>query len=521
MEADAAQYASISMEMYFNKSYLHVFERGKDYLDKPPLLFWLSSISYMLFGISNFAYKLPSVLILILGIYSTYRFTLLWYNKEKAILAAFIVATTQAFFQMSNDIRTDTAFSGFVIFSVWQICIYLKTSTYKHLLLGALGVGCAMLTKGPLGLIIPVVAFSTDFALKRQWRNFFKPQWIIMLFVVALILLPMSYGLYTQFDLHPEKTAYGIESPSGLRFYYWTQSFGRITGENYWQNNTSFFYFFHTILWDFQPWVLFLIPALIAKLSELWQHKFKIPENKEYISGATFIIVLLMLSKSNYKLPHYIFPLFSFASVFVSNYIVNLAYKGKKMLSRVQFGIMNLFAVLIIPYYFFVFPPKHTILPIISAVLFIGIWLLFLRMKEGTDKIVLPTLGIIFIFNLTMASEFYPNLLRYQSSIKAGKYIMDNNVPRDKFYIYDGGSYALDFYAKRNSTPVTLENIESLPSGAYLYVDYKGYEQLVQRTDLEIVEAIDHYRVTALTGKFLNKKTRHKKLKTSYLLKKK
>jgi 4-amino-4-deoxy-L-arabinose transferase-like glycosyltransferase len=105
MEIDAAQYSLISMEMSVTKSFLEVFQYGEDYLDKPPLLFWLSSLSYLILGISNFAYKIPSVLIAILGIYSTYEFTKIWYNKEKAILSALIVSSTQAYFLFTNDIE--------------------------------------------------------------------------------------------------------------------------------------------------------------------------------------------------------------------------------------------------------------------------------------------------------------------------------------------------------------------------------------------------------------------------------
>jgi 4-amino-4-deoxy-L-arabinose transferase-like glycosyltransferase len=82
MEADASQYAAISWEMLENGSYLQVFQRGLDYLDKPPLLFWLSSFSFKLFGVSNFTYKLPAVLVILMGIYATYRFTLHWHCKE-------------------------------------------------------------------------------------------------------------------------------------------------------------------------------------------------------------------------------------------------------------------------------------------------------------------------------------------------------------------------------------------------------------------------------------------------------
>jgi hypothetical protein len=111
-----------------------------------------------------------------------------------------------------------------------------------------------------------------------------------MLIIVALILAPMTYGLYTQYDLHPEKEVYGLSGPSGVKFFYWTQSFGRITGDIYWKNDTSFFFFFHTILWDFQPWIFFLIPALFMRFKTLILSKFRIPEKAEFMSFSGFVL---------------------------------------------------------------------------------------------------------------------------------------------------------------------------------------------------------------------------------------
>ena len=70
MEVDAAQYASISGEMANTGEYLQVKSRGQDYLDKPPLLFWISSIWIKWFGPHNWAFKLSSFLFSILGIVS-------------------------------------------------------------------------------------------------------------------------------------------------------------------------------------------------------------------------------------------------------------------------------------------------------------------------------------------------------------------------------------------------------------------------------------------------------------------
>ena len=55
---DASIYASLSAEMSESNNWLQLYHKGNDYLDKPPLHFWLSAASFKLFGISSFTYKL-------------------------------------------------------------------------------------------------------------------------------------------------------------------------------------------------------------------------------------------------------------------------------------------------------------------------------------------------------------------------------------------------------------------------------------------------------------------------------
>ncbi len=133
MEVDAAQYASISDQILHSKSFLQIKHRDFEYLDKPPLLFWLSAISIHFFGATSFAFKLPSVLGLLLAIYSTCRFCNLYYKKETSIVAATILANSQAFFIMSNDCRTDNLLIGFSCFAIWKISSYITLITLRHI----------------------------------------------------------------------------------------------------------------------------------------------------------------------------------------------------------------------------------------------------------------------------------------------------------------------------------------------------------------------------------------------------
>lgn len=205
MEIDAAQYANMSLEMLQTGNYLQVYDQGQDYLDKPPLLFWLSSFSISIFGVSNWAYKLPALLVLIFGVYSTYRLALIWYNDEIAKMAAALLACSNAYFLMTNDVRTDGMLTSFIIYAVWQLVAYDKNKKLKNVLGAGLGTGLAMLSKGPIGMVIVLMAVGSDWLIRRRWKTLFSWHWIIYLLVIALVLVPMCYGLYQQYDLHPEK----------------------------------------------------------------------------------------------------------------------------------------------------------------------------------------------------------------------------------------------------------------------------------------------------------------------------
>ncbi len=519
MEIDAAQYALISLEMSWTKSFLHVYQQGLDYLDKPPLHFWLSSLSFLVFGVSNFAYKLPSVLIAILGIYSIYRFSKLWYSNEKAILASFILASSQALFLITNDVRTDTILLGLVMYSVWQLTEYNMNARWKNLFMASLGIGAAMMVKGPIAMIIPAAAFGTDFLLKRQWKNIFKPQWFILIIIVAITLIPMSYGLYTQFDLHPEKTVYGLKGPSGLQFFYWTQSFGRITGENYWKNDSGYFYFLHTILWDFQPWILLFFPALILKIKNIIVQKFRTNDKEEYITLGGFLLVLFALSLSNYKLPHYIFVLFPFASIITADFIYELKMKLQTRIAKVQFGLMQLFWLLILISFIFIFPTQNFMLPLVLFALFILTWFIFWYYKGDAEQIFIPTIITAISFNMMLSLNFYPNLLKYQSSSQLGKLFFEKSLPVDNLYIYNESSLSLDFYSRRINPVITLECLPDLKQGSLVYLNEKELMELIwNQVAYKHIKVFHSFSVTGLSLPFLYYKTRDKELKNEYLI---
>ena len=511
MDVDAAQYASISSEMSQTGNYLQVYHRGNDYLDKPPLLFWLSSLSISVFGNTSLAYKLPALLLLWLSLWAVYKFSRLWYDQRTGVYAALILGTTQGFYLMTNDVRTDGILTSFVILAAYFISVYLKTGKLVSLLIGGFCIGGAMLAKGPIGIIIPMVAIGVHLLIRREWKKIFNVHWLLLLIPVMLLLAPMLYGLYMQYDLHPEKEVYGLKGPSGVWFYFWTQSFGRITGDNYWQNDSSVFYFLQSLLWDLQPWVLLFIISFLFMLASVFKSK-QAEGNQEWISLCGFIIPFIALSFSRYKLPHYIFPLFPFAAVMIAAQITTLTKRFRK-LDVFHFAIAHVLVLMAILLITWVFPSDNFFIILMCVVLYGLFWFIRIKSQDAMDRIILPTVTLALLFQFVLSQHFYPHLLTYQASSQAGKLVRENN-PSEIYWHWKHG-HAFDYYSGRNIPELSPEQKNNLSAGTWIYTNEEGLKEF---NNYKIIRQFDDYPVTLLSMAFLDPEKRHAVVKKIYLI---
>nr|WP_294903136.1 glycosyltransferase family 39 protein [uncultured Lacibacter sp.] len=524
MDVDASQYATISREMKESGSYLQVYEQGKEYLDKPPFLFWISAVSMKLFGENNFGFKFPSILFAIFAVFATFRFAKLFYDKTVALLSAGVLATCQAVFLVTNDIRTDTILMSWVIIAMWQLAEWYQSKKIIHFILGAAAIGGGMITKGPIALFVPVFAFGSHFVLKREWKQIFQPVYLLGILVIALVLTPMSIGLYQQFDLHPEKTVNGLQHVSGLKFFYWTQSFGRITGENVWNNNAPFSFLFENLLWGMLPWTLFFVSGLIFEIVKIIRNRFTVARNEEFLTTGGFILSYCSLGISKYQLPHYIYVALPFIAIITAKMIYALFWEKKftwlrKTILPVQWIVcIALLAapVLILTKSF----PSTSAWPWFIPAITLAAAVIILLHKQVTKKIIALSVALIIGLNIFLSTWFYPQVLQYQAGNIVGRFIAAEKIPASKFFMYrfTGNGKALHFYAKQIIQPIN--SLDTVQPGTYLLTAEEGMKEIQQQGKLyELVKEGPDYHVTALTGKFLNKETREAQCTKFYVIK--
>lgn len=519
INVDSAQYASMSFELLEHDNWLFLYERGQDYLDKPPMVFWLCAISYKLFGISAFTYKLPSFMFFILCVYSTFQLGALLYDKKVALLSIVFLLGSIGFIYLNLDVKTDVILCGAVVYSIYQLILFLRLDKIKHLLLASIFIGVGLLTKGVLGLMVPVFAVLPEVIYQKKWKRLFDIRLLIGLFIITAMLVPMCIGLYEQFDLHPEKLVNGKKGVSGLYFYFWEQGFGRITGENKWKNDTGYLYFFHTMLLFALPWSLILLIAFVEKCKSLIRRV----SQKEILTFTGVLLTVVALSFSKYKLPHYIFVIFPLAAIFSASIYFKVIKQNRIFLAINSLSIIfcSLFLLASV-LSFLLFKSKNIMAVCLVVLSWVCIGVVYAKFKNKLLRpILLPSLATL-VFGITMNIHLVPTLLSFQAEPKISDHVKMKNINPDNVYFYDRNSRRLEFNLRQRIDVLSSEKINTKvkkEEKMFLITSEEG-EKYIRKKGFKIksVYSFDHIGLNRFSIDFFNPKTRSSTFEKRYMI---
>lgn len=516
---DGTLYATIAKTMVLKHDYINLYAQGTDWLDKPHFPFWVTALSFNLFGFTTWAYKLPGILFMMMGVWYTYLFAKNLYNKEVALWAALILLTAQHIVISNYDVRAEPYLTGLMIASVYHFYKAYSQNNFWHLLAGCVFAACSVMTKGMFALIPIGGAIAGHLIIAKQWKQLVHWRSLAAIILVILFTLPELYCVYEQFDLHPEKIVFGHTGVSGIRFFYWDSQFGRFFNTGPIKGSGDPTFFVHTTLWAFLPWSLLLFAAIFQFIRK----GIKNVQHEEWYCICGSLLTFLIFSASRFQLPHYLNIVFPFFAIITAQYLYRLsAEKSIRAVRITQLVVTGLlFALVIALNYFFKPEAFNALIGIVLLIVLIA-WVI-LPAKIGSKtfwRIGCQTLLVSFFVNLYLNLAFYPSLLHYQALTQAAFYINQNNP--NKLPVVQSGDvpFAMEFYLNRPLININPDGSGQQPAKPYLLfaqtdiinsLKAKGWQ-------MQHVKTFERYWISRLKPAFLNKNTRGRVLTYSELV---
>ncbi len=522
-ENDSAQFAVMAMRMVQENDFFSLFKGPEPYLDKPHLHFWLAALSFKLFGIHDWAYRIPGILALFLGAYSCYGLGSLLYNKEVGKVSSLVFMTAQTIVLAAIDVRTDAVLTGFTIFAIWQLATYIERNSLTSLVFGAFGAGMAFSTKGQIALLVIGLPLLCHLVYSRKWQRLINWRVLVGILFFALAIAPMLYAYYLQFDMHPELTIRGRNNRSGLLFIFWEQSFERLSGEGIGKNSSDYFFFFHSFLWVFLPWTILGLAAYWTRLRLFVSSRFRFTEGNEFLTLGGITLIFIIISFAQFKLPHYLNIVIPLFAVLTASFLFQLRSadrrKSLKAFLGIQYFILSLLyiASVLICFYVFKFDGPYTYIWVVFLLLLI----IYYSLKQENYYLKTITVSVCsaVMLNAVLNLHFYPSLLRYQGGLAMARLVEDKGIPVDKIHkLTSEHTWALDFYNQKPVIFTPLSQIEG-QKDIWIYANDANLKSLRNYGfDWDKQYSVNQFRITRLQAKFLNSSTRHKVLNKMHLI---
>jgi len=281
---------------------------------KPAFVYWFISTSYAVFGVNEFSARLPSAVFGIGLILLQYGFLAKVCGSRIAIFGALMLLLNLEMIGVCRMVLTDPELVFFTTLAGYGFWLGMESDQSKSwAFLGLyVGMACAMLAKGPVGIIIPLLGIIPYLSLTRQWKSYWQKGYPLLgLLLVGFIAAPWYIAMFT---IHGEAYMAAAQANTSGRFANPMEGHG----------GTILFYI-PVLLLGFFPWSAFLPMPLYDTLKGLTSFRTIANDSTSAqrlaIFSALWIVgLLIFFTLSATRLPHYIFPLFPVAAILVALY---------------------------------------------------------------------------------------------------------------------------------------------------------------------------------------------------------
>lgn len=418
-------YAEAVREMFESGNFLDIYYNYEPRFKKPPLTYWSIALSVFIFGLNEFAIRLPIILMALGSSFLTYKIAQTLFNKNVALFSFFAMALSFQFIMNSRYASPEVPLLFFFTLTLYLFLKGYKDNRFLYIFFSYISFGLTVLTKGYpyifiiAGIIGLYTLMESNFNLKKWFSKIWQLKPYIGIPIVLLIGLSWLFYMHFKF---------------GSMFW---KVYNEETIKKAFEGKLKFsdlFFYITVILWGFLPYSLVFYFSFLNSYKR-WFKDFSFVFSWIFVMFVAFTIVKT-------KLPTYFIQAFPALSVFVGYYMTNYYPKGFKkylwyltffipsiLITITNFGLVYFFNLSYFYYLICVFP--------------------FLYLLKYRDYKLLPFLCVI-ITSLIFTISLLVKIENYRPYKEIGRIInqkvMDRPIPliiEDRFF------YNLPFYAKR------------------------------------------------------------------------
>ncbi len=269
-DVDAVQ-AQIARNMLQSGDWVTARLDGVPYLEKAPLKYWMIAVSYAIFGVHDWAARLPLALSAVMLCWLTARFGAWAFGKTGGLYAGICLATSVGLFLFTRLLIPDVVLTLAITVSMWSLLRATDDREPRPLLWAMLlwaSIGAGLLLKGliaavfPAGTAILYLGITGRLFERKAWQRLRPVSGLLLMLVIAApwhILATLHNPPYFDFTLHSEPGSYR----GFFWFYFINEHVLRFLNLRYPRDYNTvprfYFWLFH-LLWLF-PWSVYF-PAL-------------------------------------------------------------------------------------------------------------------------------------------------------------------------------------------------------------------------------------------------------------------
>jgi dolichol-phosphate mannosyltransferase len=294
IEPDETRYAEIAIGMNSSRDWVNPMLDGQPYLDKPPLMYWLTAFSFKVFGTNEIAARLPSLCAALLTIASCFLLGNRIVGQRAAWLGSMSLALCGGFVLAGRFLILDSLLALFTTLCFFAGYIAVREQHHRWAWWMVSGIACALgvLTKGPVALVLCAPPLIVNGWLRADQTRTRVLHWVAFVVPMILVCVPW-YVAVMKFN------------PQFVDYFFWEHNFKRFTeGSNHQQP----FWFYVPVLFASMFPASLLLPSLGWFVVTQSNRKRRVRSKDLGFLFCGSAWVLLFFSIASCKLPTYILP---------------------------------------------------------------------------------------------------------------------------------------------------------------------------------------------------------------------